>query len=231
MQETADVGLFFKYNAVNFENAVLLSITDASYAADNDVAGDGRPLGNRSQSGRLLCLADPSFLEKGEGDVYVLLHHSNVLRRVCRSTLQAETLSMVSGMEEAEHFRVVIDGMKYDVTGDWVTKAMDHTQVHMLTDCRSLEAHLLQSGMRTTSDKRLAIDMSALRQVVRRPPGELYGDPLGQDSLPPNGTTKVEWIETSSMAADALTKKMRSEQLLLLTRTGWMKIDRDRSSK
>ncbi|OLP81713.1 Pyruvate, phosphate dikinase [Symbiodinium microadriaticum] len=109
-------------------------------------------------------------------------------------------------MEETEHFRVVIYGMKYDLTGDW--------------------AHLLQSGMRTTSDKRLAIDMSALRQVVWRPPGELYGDPLGQDSLPPNGTTKVEWIETSSMAADALTKKMRSEQLLLLTRTGWMKIDR-----
>ena len=121
--------------------------------------------------------------------------------------------------------------MKHDLTGDWVTKAMDHAQVHMLTDCRSLEAHLLQSGMETTSDKRLAIDMSALRQVVWRPPGELYGDPLAQDSLPPNGTTKVEWIETSSMAADALTKKMRSEQLLLLMRTGWMKIDRDRSSK
>ena len=33
------------------------------------------------------------------------------------------------------------------------------------------------------------------------------------------------------MAADALTKKMRSEQLLLLMRTGWMKIDRNRSSK
>ena len=231
VQETPDVGLFFKYNAVNLENAVLLSITDASYAADNDVAADGRPLGNRSHSGRLLCLADPSFLEKGEGDVYVLLHHSNVLRRVCRSTLQAETLSMVSGMEEAEHFRAVIYGMKYDLTGDWVTRAMDHTVVHMLTDCRSLEAHLLQSGMGTTSDKRLAIDMSALRQVVWRPPGELYGDPLGQDSLPANGTTKVEWIETGSMAADALTKKMRSEQLQLLMRTGWMKIDRDRSSK
>ena len=89
VQETPDVGIYYKYGAVDVDRAVVLSITDASYANDNDVAGNGVPMGNRSQSGRLLCLANPEFLETGAGDVYLLQHHSNVLRRVCRSTLQA----------------------------------------------------------------------------------------------------------------------------------------------
>ncbi|CAE7949958.1 unnamed protein product, partial [Symbiodinium sp. KB8] len=228
VQETPDVGIYYKYGAVDVDRAVVLSITDASYANDNDVAENGIPMGNRSQSGRLLCLANPEFLETGAGDVYLLQHHSNVLRRVCRSTLQAETLSMVAGLEEAEHLRYVIYGMKYKLEGDWKTKAADFTHVHLLTDCRSLEANLLQSGMGTTSDKRLAIDMSALRQLIWRAKGEEFGDPLGCDHLPRDATTKVEWIETHSMPADALTKKMRCDQLRDLMQTGALKIDRSK---
>ena len=44
-------------------------------------------------------------VNEGGGQAYLLSYHSNVIRRVCRSTLQAQTLSMIAGYEEAEHLR------------------------------------------------------------------------------------------------------------------------------
>ena len=231
VQESPEVGLFFPYEALDFDKATILSITDASYAANFDTGKDGEPLGNRSQSGRILCLVSPDFMDSGKGKAYPLEYHSNVIRRVCRSTLQAETLSMVQGYEEAEHLRTVLFALRNDLVGDWQVKALDSTVVHLLTDCRSLEAHLKQPGLGTTSDKRLAIDMSALRQMIWRCPGELHGDPLYGDSVPSSGTTKAEWIETKSMVSDALTKKMKSVQLLEFMDTGVLIFDMDRTSK
>ena len=231
VQDSPEVGVFYKFGGVNLDEAVLLSITDASYAADFDVSKSGKAMGNRSQSGRLLCLADKDFVKNGSGHVYLLQHHSNVLRRVCRSTLQAETLSMVAGLEEAEHMRTVMFGMLHSLDKGWRTAAMDFIDVHMYTDCRSLEAHLLQAGLGSTNDKRLAIDMSALRQMVWRKRGEEYGDPLGDDKIDDNCTTRVEWIETSSMPADSLTKRMRDDQLLNMMATSELRVDRDRASK
>ena len=55
---------------------------------------------------------------------------------------------------------------------------MDSINLYQFTDCRSLEAHLHQAGTGTTGDKRLAIDLSYLRQVLWCQPGEENGDPL-----------------------------------------------------
>ena len=38
--------------------------------------------------------------------------------------------------------------------------------------------------------------------MVWRCKGELLGDPLYRDAVPPDGTTKVEWVETKTMVAD-----------------------------
>ena len=170
-------------------------------------------------------------MESGKGTVYPLEYHSNVLRRVCRSTLQAETLSMIQGHEEAEHFRTVLYALQHDLEREWQVAALDHKTIYLLTDCRSLEAHLLQPGLGTTSDKRLAIDINALGQTVWRQPGELLGNPLYGDSVPLESTTKPEWIETHSMVSDALTKRMQCPQLLKLMEIGWLAVDRDKTSK
>ena len=231
VQEAPEVGLFFADDLFDFDQATILSVTDASYAANFDVGKDGEPLGNRSQSGRMLCLAGSDFMETGRGRVYPLDYHSNVIRRACRSTLQAETLSMVRGYEEAEHLRTVLYGLRHDLEGDWRVKALDFVDVHLVTDCRSLEAHLKQPGLSSTLDKRLAIDMSALRQMIWRCPGELHGDPLYGDSVPEDGTTKAAWVETKTMLADGLTKKMKCRQLLEFMNTGALAFDTDRTSK
>ena len=99
-------GITYPLKAFPFEEGMVVGIQDASFANDADVSGSGKRLGYRSQSGRLVCLAHESFQHEHVGHLLLLDWHSTCIRRVCRSTLQAETMSMIAGMEECEHFRL-----------------------------------------------------------------------------------------------------------------------------
>ena len=66
-----------------------------------------------------------------------------------------------------------------------------------------------QSGLHTVGDKRLAIDLSAIRQVAWRLEGEEYGDPLLTDRISVAATTRLIWTTTDRMPADCLTKAMK----------------------
>ena len=68
------------------------------------------------------------------------------------------------------------------------------------------------------SDKRLAIDLSGLRQSTWRQHGETYGDPLISDHLPESGTTTIVGTSTDKMLADSLTKHMKPGSLIQLMR-------------
>ena len=74
---------------------------------------------------------------------------------------------------------------------------------------RSLHDHGNQAGLHIVSDKRLAIDLCGLRQMLWRVPGEAVGDPLATDRLPVNGSTRLTWTSTDKMLADPLTKGMK----------------------
>ena len=137
---------------------------------------------------------------------------------------------MVQGYEEAEHLRSVLHGLCFDHVDDgWRIPAMDHTKIIQMTDCRSLESYLTQPGGGSTQDKRLAIDLSYLRQATWRKPGEMYGDPLYGEAVPSDGTTQVLWVETNTMLADAMTKRMKTPQLDLFLKTGWLEVNRDKT--
>ena len=136
VKRTPHKGLFFKYEAFKDEDLTIYSITDASHAANFDIAKNGEPLGHRSQSGRVLALGPRSLATTGEGHLHVIEYHSTVIRRVCRSTLQAETLSLIAGYEEAEHVRTVIHSMNGGNVRGSLVGAMDATPLVMMTDCR-----------------------------------------------------------------------------------------------
>ncbi|CAE7561028.1 RE2 [Symbiodinium necroappetens] len=224
VKKTADRGLFYAYNAFDEQDQVIYSITDASHAADFDVSTTGTPMGSRSQSGRILALGSRKILETGKGTIHIIEYHSCVLKRVCRSTLQAETQSLIAGYEEGEHLRALMWGMNNDYHDKGLIGAMDHMTLAMLTDCRSLEQHLRQPGLSTVADKRLAIDLSSMRQLIWRKKGELVGDPLLTDEPPEEATTVVKWIDTSTMLSDGLTKKMKSNQIDQVMLKGTMEI-------
>ena len=70
----------------------------------------------------------------------------------------------------------------------------------MLSDCKSLVAHLNADQPARVQDKRLQIELSAIRQSIflddGRPTIDVY----------PEGGDGVDWIDTATQAADCLTK-------------------------
>ena len=222
-------GLFYPSQAMRLEDAVLLSVNDASHAASFEALPSGDAAGHRSQSGRLLLLAPANFEQTGEGQVYPLEWHSNTIKRVCRSTLQAETMSLQLGSEEAEHMKHVLFYVKnMDVNvpkNDQRQRSMDHMKTLWLSDCRSLTDHLVNPAMSEVKDKRLAIDLTAMRQEVWRAQHQQIGNPTYCDALPPDAPTIIRWISTATMVADGLTKSMRCEQLHQLMRDGRLKVE------
>ena len=56
--------------------------------------------------------------------------------------------------------------------------------------------------------------------MIWRQAGEDVGDPLLTDEPPKEATTWVSWIDTTTMLADGLTKRMKSAQIDLLMSVG-----------
>ena len=132
------------------------------------------------------------------------------------------------GAEEAEHLRQLLFSVRNldpnDSKGkEHFVQACDATVIGWLTDCRSVFDHLLQPGMSEVTDKRLAIDLTALRQDVWRDLKEEVGNPTFADSPPQQWTNKVAWIDAATMAADGLTKRMKCTQLEELMSSGHLK--------
>lgn len=227
--ETKERGIFYASGVMDFDDAMILSINDASHAASYDINNNGEPMGHRSQSGRILALVRKDFIKTGDEVIHMLQWTSTVIKRVCRSTLQAETLSMQLGSEESEHLRQLLYVMKNlaksDRSKENLIAAMDGTTVMWCTDCRSLSDHLVNPGVSEVSDKRLAIDLTSLRQDLWRVPGESVGNPTYTDALPEGRSTLCSWISTKTMAADGLTKAMRCEQLQRMMENGRLTVE------
>ena len=83
-----------------------------------------------------------------------------------------------------------------------------------LTDCDSLYEHVVVPKVASIQNKRLAIDLMALRQLVWERSGERkqYIDHSSGDY--------PRWIDTSTMIADPLTKAMNCERLEKTLSTG-----------
>ena len=137
-----------------------------------DVSTSGLKMGHRNQGGRVLCLAPKSFDEDLKGTPYPIEWHSTVIRRVCKSTMQAETLSLQQGAVEAEHLRAVIHGLHEDCEKlqfkQWVEASQKRTSVLWITDCFSLYSHFMNPVAGLVTEKRLAIDLSSMRQELWR---------------------------------------------------------------
>ena len=117
--------------------------------------------------------------------------HANKIKRVVRSTLAAETLALLEGLEEAMYLKTMI-------------KKIDTSQVIPIVgyvDNKSLVESIYSTKL--ASDKRLRIDIGAIKQMLR------------------SDIEQVKWLPGSSQLANCLTKRGASgEQLLTVFRTG-----------
>jgi len=97
---------------------------------------------------------------------------------------------------------------------NWEESASSDMGHVWLTDCDSLYEHLMSQRLNAIENKRLAIDLMALRQQIWERDGErtLEVDHSCGDY--------PRWIDTSVMLADPLTKYMSSDTLVSAMMTG-----------
>ena len=97
---------------------------------------------------------------------------------------------------------------------DWEessAQAMGHC---WMTDCESLFEHLATPKLNSIDNKRLAIDLMALRQYVWERNGERL------DLIDHSSGDYPRWIDTSVMLADPLTKVMNADRSINTMGTG-----------
>ena len=111
--------------------------------------------GSRSQHGSVVVITTSQPEEK-QGGTFVcgnlLGWQSHRIKRVCRSTFAAETLALVSAIDDGIYTQSVIQS--------W-TKS--HVPVEFRSDCASLVEHLGKLDSNPT-EKRLKIDLDAMRE-------------------------------------------------------------------
>ena len=118
-----------------------------------------------SQLGDLIVFAERKCVTGGAGRFSVLDWKSKAGQRVCRSTFSAETQACVEGVEAGQHVRALYETL---VAGYLVKVEDSEIPMLCLSDCRSLYDHIHKQGVpRVPSDRRLAVDLAALRQGLK----------------------------------------------------------------
>ena len=120
-------------------------------------------------------LTGPDSFDKNGMEVHLIGYSSTIIGRMCRSTLQAETYALSDGVEESMRLRAAwADGHGVFLRTDWEYHTDRFMRNVWMIDCNSLNDHLRNPTFTKCSDKRLSIDLGALRQMVcLTPDGEL----------------------------------------------------------
>ena len=184
---------------------IMVGASDASFA--------GMPRG-RSQGGCVLAMANPNILD-GEAKVAVISWHSGLLKRVVRSSLAAEISQAALTLEEADFCRALMAEMtqkSFTLTG-WTSSAATW-QLILVLDSRT--GYDLLNGTALGEDKRLAIDIAAMKQA-------LYED---------GASRMVRWVPGEELISDDLTKLAGNGKLAtVLSRATWALKDTDAAKR
>lgn len=181
-----NVGRGLTYLRLNMGDLKLFTFVDASFANNKDMSSQ---MGYIIVLGNEIATDDKSFRIRGN-----LLHWSSIkCKRVTRSVLASEIYAMAHGVDIA----IAIGG-----TINMIMDRMSLPKVPIVacTDSLSLYECLVKLG--TTKEKRLMIDIMALREAYER--GELRD---------------IRWIDGRDNPADAMTKAASNTALEELINT------------
>jgi hypothetical protein len=193
----------------------MVTVTDASFCNEIEYL-KGQKLKYRSQQGYMCVLANPGFLNAETSIIHPMCWGSTIIKRVCGSTLMAETYAMKAGHARGDRLRAaIVDARGLLDPKDWESSAADNMLHVWVTDCDSLYEHLVSNNPGSVDDKRLGIDLAILRQFIwerenasdLEPATEVSGD-------------YPRWVDTSAMLVDPLTKILPSDMLVKALNTG-----------
>jgi hypothetical protein len=169
-----------RYVALDLTCTKLFVFVDGSFANNKDLS---------SQIGHLIILANETPTGRDEFEIKGnLVHYSSTKsKRVTRSVLASEIYGMVGGVDMA---------IAINTTIKMITEQLDlpQTPIVVCTDSYSLYECLVKLG--TTKEKRLMIDIMALRQSYER-----------------REIAEVRWIDGKDNPADAMTKPTANKAL------------------
>ena len=166
-------------------------------------------------------LAEPSILNGDKANAYVLSWKSTMIKRMCRSTMAAETQSQLAGVAQGMKLRSVLTDMMGGMTPfSWWETSKSTIRHLWLTDCESLHSYLVNPVAAGNEDARLELDLEDLRQILWE---DVKGNPI--DQLKETDYDVVRWIDTSTMLADPLTKNMKPNRLLEFLDTGVLDLE------
>ena len=164
---------------------VFRSLAELNLIAYCDAAYANLP-GGYSQGAYIIFLSD------GEKSCPIAWS-SHKLKRVVRSTLAAESLALLEACDASFHIASLMSPMVLN-NGDMT--------INVVTDCKSLSTTANTS--KVIADKRLIIEMHAIREMVEKK------------------TIKLHWSPTKMQLADRLTKQTASPRMLLDALQGQM---------
>ena len=213
--ETSEEGIFYSSELGPWDDTVVTSINDASFGNEEIEVKPGEYEDGRSQQGVFVCLAPADVVNASVTTIHPISWSSTVIKRACRATLMAETMAMIKGTEAGVRIRAAIVDMRGQLDWrNWEESASSQMGHCWMTDCDSLYEHLVAPKFNQIENKRLGIDLMALRQQVWERDGERTQE-VNHDC-----GDYPRWIDTSTMIADPLTKAMSSERLNKTMMTG-----------
>lgn len=172
--KSENVSLKFQYLGPN-DNVKLLMFSDSSLGNLPD---------GGTQGGHFIALVGEN------GIISPLTWTSKRTRRIVRSTLAAETLAMVDGIDNAIYLASLYTELMTEKANPI------SLQIICITDCHSLLDAIMST--KQTNEKRLRLEISGIKELINN-----------------CQIVAVKWIETKSQLADCLTKKGASPLNLL----------------
>ena len=199
-----------KFVPIPLEQARIIAFSDASWANAEEL---------KSQAGYLVFVTGPEVFTPAGDAASLVEWKSHKIRRRCRSTLAAETMSLDAATDAALFTRellaeICIEGYQPTHSG-----RLDETifPTSMATDCRSLFDLLIKDGpLSSAQEKRLTLDIGALREVA--------------EELEPTGEMMKEiyrWVPTNVQRADHLTKLKPAAELREILDRNWISMVAD----
>ena len=217
--EYSEKGIIFRSDAVSWDTAIVVTVSDASFAQETVIEHDGTEKPHRTQKAFMILLVDPDITEKETAGCHIWAWRSLTDKRVCRATLQGEAHGMLSGTEMGDRLRAIIadcKGALPDVR-EWQQVSSRLMRHLWLSDCESLVSHLKNPKNQRMENVRLSIDIQGLKQMLWE-----KSDGTNLDELLPENAAEnaVRWIDTSCMVVDCLTKRMRPDLMIRLMDSG-----------
>ena len=150
--------------------------------------------GLKSQCGFVVTLTLPEILNGGLTPMFVLETYSGSIKRVCRSTLAAESNGFLMGVEAGEYVRALLMEFQHpNEKFNALERDFAKQKVLGMTDAKSLESTLNKDCGQPT-DKRDRILVAQIKEL------------LGENNYEDDDEAYAHWLDTSQMLADVLTK-------------------------